>query len=79
MRQLQRQVNSCLYERLALSRDKEAVLALANEGLTVTKPGHIIKDPVTLEFLGLKPEEAFTESKPESSTTGCSNATALST
>ena len=66
VRQLQRQVNSCLYERLALSRDKEAVLALANEGLTISKPGDIIKDSVTLEFLGLKPEEAFTESKLES-------------
>lgn len=66
VRQLQRQVNSCLYEHLALSRDKEAVLALANEGLTISKPGDIIKDPVTLEFLGLKPEEAFTESKLES-------------
>lgn len=64
-RQLQRQVNSCLYERLALSRDKDAVLALANEGHVVSKPSDIIKDPITLEFLGLKPEDAYTESKLE--------------
>lgn len=65
VRQLQRQVNSCLYERLALSRDKDAVLALANEGHVVSKPSDIIKDPITLEFLGLKPEDAYTESKLE--------------
>ena len=64
-RQLQRQVNSCLYERLALSRDKDAVLALASEGHVVSKPSDIIKDPITLEFLGLKPEDAYTESKLE--------------
>ncbi len=65
VRQLQRQVNSCLYERLALSRNKDEVMRLANEGQAVAKPSDVIKDPITLEFLGLKPDEAYTESKLE--------------
>lgn len=65
MRQLQRQVNSCLYERLALSRNKEEVMRLASEGQAIAKPTDVIKDPITLEFLGLKPEESYTESRLE--------------
>lgn len=61
-RYLQRQVNSSLYERLALSRDKDQVLRLAQEGQTIEKPEDIIKNPLTLEFVGLKPEAAYTES-----------------
>jgi len=64
-RQLSRQVGSSLYERLALSRDKEAVMRLAREGQTVEKPEDIIKNPITLEFLGLKPDVSYTESKLE--------------
>ena len=64
-RQLSRQVGSSLYERLALSRDKEEVMRLAQEGQTVEKPADIIKDPITLEFLGLKPDVAYSESKLE--------------
>lgn len=52
VKQLRRQVSSSLYERLALSRDKDEVLRLAQEGLTIEKPEDIIKNPVTLEFLG---------------------------
>lgn len=62
VRQLQRQVNSCLYERLALSRNKDEVMRLANEGQAVAKPADVIKDPITLEFLGLKPDDTYTES-----------------
>lgn len=65
VRQLQRQVNSSLYERLALSRDKKEVLRLASEGQSVTKPADIIKEPIALEFLGLKPDESYTESRLE--------------
>ena len=65
VRQLSRQVSSSLYERLALSRDKNEVMRLAQEGLTIEKPEDIIKNPVTLEFLGLKPDVAYTESKLE--------------
>lgn len=65
VRQLQRQVGSSLYERLALSRNKDEVMRLACEGQTIEKPSDIIKNPVTLEFLGLKPEAAYSESKLE--------------
>lgn len=65
IRWLQRQVNSSLYERLALSKDKDEVIRLATEGQVVEKPADIIKNPITLEFLGLKPEAAYSESKLE--------------
>jgi len=65
VRQLSRQVGSSLYERLALSRDKDEVMRLAKEGQTVEKPSDIIKDPLTLEFLGLKPDASYSESKLE--------------
>ncbi len=54
-----------MYERLALSRDKDEVMRLATEGQTIEKPSDIIKDPITLEFLGLKPDVAYTETKLE--------------
>ena len=65
VRWLQRQVNSSLYERLALSKDKGEVMRLATEGQVIEKPTDIIKNPITLEFLGLKPEAAYSESKLE--------------
>ena len=64
-RHLQRQVDSSLYERLALSRDKDEVMRLANEGETIEKPSDIIKNPLVLEFLGLKPEAAYSETQLE--------------
>lgn len=60
-RQLQRQVSSSLFERLALSRDKDEVMRLANEGQTVEKPEDILKDPLVLEFAGLKPDASYSE------------------
>lgn len=66
VRQLQRQYNSSLYERLALSRNKSEVIRLANEGQSVEKPMDILKNPVTLEFLGLKQDESFCETQLES-------------
>ena len=65
VRQLSRQVGSSLYERLALSRNKEEVMRLAREGQTIEKPSDIIKNPITLEFLGLKSDSAYSESKLE--------------
>ena len=62
---MQRQDNSSLYERLALSRDKDEVMRLASEGQVIEKPMDIIKNPLTLEFLGLKPDAAYSESKIE--------------
>lgn len=61
VRQLQRQIGSSLYERLALSRDKEEVMRLAKEGQTITKPSDIIKNPLVLEFVGLKSDAAYSE------------------
>lgn len=61
VRQLQRQVASSLYERLALSRDKKEVLRLSQEGQTIEKATDLIKNPFTLEFLGLKEETAYSE------------------
>jgi hypothetical protein len=49
-RQLERQINSLLFERLLNSRDKDGVLALAKERESVNKPGDVIKDPYVLEF-----------------------------
>lgn len=65
VRQLSRQVGSSLYERLALSRNKEEVMRLALEGQVVERPTDIIKNPITLEFLGLKPDAVYSESKLE--------------
>ena len=65
-RQLQRQIGSGLYERLALSRDKDEVMRLATEGQVVEKPSDILKDPVVLEFIGLKPDASYSESDLES-------------
>lgn len=66
VRQLQRQIGSSLYERLALSRDKDEIMRLAREGQTIEKPSDIIKDPLVLEFVGLKPDASYTETAIES-------------
>lgn len=70
VRQLSRQVGSSLYERLALSRNKDEVMRLAYEGQTIEKPSDIIKNPVTLEFLGLKPDTTYSESRLENAIIG---------
>lgn len=62
VRQMERQINSLLYERLLMSQDKESVLAVAKGEATPSKPQDIIKDPTVLEFLGLKPQAAYYES-----------------
>jgi predicted nuclease of restriction endonuclease-like (RecB) superfamily len=60
-RQLERQVNSQLFERLLLSNDVQCVLAVAREEKLPTDAKEIIKDPMVLEFLGLKREAAYYE------------------
>ena len=60
-RQLERQVNSGLYERLLLSNNKEAVLAVARSEKIPDSPQEIIKDPMVLEFLGLKRKAEYYE------------------
>ena len=65
VRELKRQIDSSLYERLLLSSgdaNKEKVLSLAQKGVDYTKPEDIIKDPYVFEFLGLPEEKPFLES-----------------
>ena len=54
-------MDSALFLRLATSRDKEGILALAREGITYDKPEDVIKDTYTLEFLGLPEKERYSE------------------
>ena len=65
VRELKRQYNSALYTRLALSRDKEGILKLSEEGQIVEKPKDLIKDPYILEFLGLPELHHYSESQLE--------------
>ena len=62
VRELKRQMKSCLFQRLALSTDKTGVLALANEGHQVQTPQDIIRDPFVLEFAGLPRQKRYKES-----------------
>lgn len=64
-RQLERQINSLLFERLLKSRDKKGILALANKGQEITKPIDIIKDPVVFEFLDLPESHQLNETQLE--------------
>ena len=61
VKQLQRQVGSSLYERLALSRDKDEVMKLANEGQTIENPHDIFKTPYVFEFTGLEERSSYSE------------------
>jgi len=60
-RELERQVNASLFERLLLSSDKQAVMEVARQERLPQTPAEIIKDPMVLEFLGLKPEAEYYE------------------
>lgn len=60
-RQLERQIDSLLFERLLKSRDKKGVIALANKGQVVNKPIDIIKDHMVLEFLDLPESHRLNE------------------
>ena len=68
-RQLERQINTLLFERLLKSRDKDGVLQLANEGQTTEHPIDFIKDPYALEFLGLPESHRLVESELETALT----------
>jgi predicted nuclease of restriction endonuclease-like (RecB) superfamily len=65
-RQLERQINSQLFERLLLSNDLQSVLEVAREERLPSDAKEIIKDPMVLEFLGLKREAAYYERDLES-------------
>ena len=64
-RELERQLASLLYERLAKSRDKKSLLALATKGQQIQTPADGFKDPVVIEFLGLPESHRLVESKLE--------------
>lgn len=66
LRELKRQFNSGLYERLALSRDKDDIRRLAQEGQIVSRPQDMLKEPYVLEFLGLDEKAKYSESDMES-------------
>jgi predicted nuclease of restriction endonuclease-like (RecB) superfamily len=61
LRELERQFNSSLYERLALSRNKRKVKELSKKGHLLAKPQDMLKEPYVLEFLGLKEDSAYSE------------------
>ena len=65
LRELKRQVNSALYERLVLSKDKEKVKELSVKGQIIEKAQDVIKDPYILEFLGLDEKSDYSENKLE--------------
>lgn len=60
-RELERQINSLLYERLVLSKRGKKVKELAKKGHIIRKPEDIIKDPYVLEFLGLEKNKPYLE------------------
>ena len=67
VRELQRQKNSLLYERLTLSSDKDEILKLSKEGQILRKGKDLVKDPFVLEFLDIKENTDFLEKDLEKS------------
>ena len=65
VRELQRQYDSALYTRLAISRDKDKLKELSEKGLVLQEPKDAIKDPYILEFIGLPEKSAYSESQLE--------------
>ncbi len=65
LRELRRQFDTSLYERLALSRDKKAIKELSEKGQIIEKPKDTLKDPYILEFIGLPENEKYSESELE--------------
>lgn len=65
LRELQRQFDSALYERLVLSRDKKAIKELSEKGQVLEKPIDTLKDPYILEFIGLPENSKYSETELE--------------
>lgn len=65
VRELERQISSSLYKRLALSRDKEDIKRLAQEGQIVEKAADLIKNPLVLEFLDIEERSSYSEEELE--------------
>ena len=64
-RELDRQIDSMLFERLALSKDKKSVLRLASKGQLIKKAQDIVKEPYVLEFLGIPESHSHSEKELE--------------
>jgi predicted nuclease of restriction endonuclease-like (RecB) superfamily len=64
-RELSRQINSMLFERLALSKDKQGVLKLAARGQLTESAEDVVKDPYVFEFLGLEKNGGYSEKELE--------------
>lgn len=69
-RELERQINSLLFDRLAKSRDKKGLMRLAIQGQEVARPIDVLKDPVVLEFLDMPESPRLMESKLEQALIG---------
>lgn len=65
LRELQRQYDSALYTRLAISKNKEEIRSLGQKGQIIEKNKDLIKDPYVLEFLGLPEQSFYSESELE--------------
>ncbi|MEP7195291.1 MAG: PDDEXK nuclease domain-containing protein [Saprospiraceae bacterium] len=65
VRELERQINTSLFERLSLSKDKSDILKLAEKGQIIEKPKDLIKDPYILEFLNLPESISYSETELE--------------
>ena len=65
VRELRRQINSMLFERIALSKDKKGVLQLAKKGQIIEREEDILKDPYVFEFLGIPEQYQYTEKELE--------------
>ena len=69
-RELERQINSLLFERLALSKDKRGLMRLATKGQEIQQPIDVFKDPMVIEFLGLPELPRLVESELEQALIG---------
>ena len=65
LRELKRQLNSALYTRLSISKDKQQLLELSTKGQVIEKSIDVIKDPYVLEFLGLEEKSSYSENELE--------------
>jgi len=65
VREMDRQINSMLFERIALSKDKASVMQLSKRGQIIEKAEDLIKEPYVLEFLDLEESSRYTESQLE--------------
>lgn len=65
VRELKRQINSSLFQRLALSKDKAGIIELSKQGIKLVEPRDLVKDPYVLEFLNINEELRMTESSLE--------------